>query len=180
MKSQLDASNLFLQLEYGIVDEKSGLRQQMSLSEFKRLFDKTMVNATRYDYNLLEISVLARHFDIVAYLLTFRGWNINHQNQNGETVLQFVSDKAVFSFDSAFKLLSYSGVDTSVVDMWGNNPLWTVLYNMYYQRIDLDLEQQYIDWLKALVDFGFKFNNRSVDVIHEKMVSESWLKQLFD
>lgn len=168
MELYTNINDLFLQIEYGLVDKQSNSRRSLSILELKQEFNANMVNLTEHGYNLLEISALSGRLDFVEYLLTFSGWNINHQNHNGETILQFISDKSIFSFDIAMTLLNYGNVDTTIVDSWGNNPIWTTLYNMYYQRIDDDLKQKYSEWLRALVDFGFEFNDRSRDVFYEK------------
>lgn len=162
-KTKETLTNLSTHLNYGIEIENSNNRKDISLLEFKKLFTKDMINkfpGNSY-YNLLESAVINNRYDIVEYLLSFNDWNINRQNQNGETILQYISDNHHFNLETAKLLLKYEKIDTSLSDDWGNNPIWTSVFGYFNSKQSPEKKKAYETWLKLLLQAGFKPNQRT-------------------
>lgn len=156
-------TNLSTYLNYGIKIENSNNQKDISLLEFKNLFTKGMVNKVPDNsyYSLLESAVLNNRCDIANYLLSFEGWNINRQNQNGETILQYISDNHHFNLEMAQHLLAYDEINTSLSDDWGNNPIWTSVFGYFNSKQNPEKKKPYETWLKLLLQAGFKPNQRT-------------------
>lgn len=138
----------------------------MTLDDFKSLFTKNMINKIPDNdyYNILELSILNSRYDIAEYLLTFDGWNLNHQNYDGMTILQYVSQNTCFNFKIAMKLLDYDYdyVNFNLVDRWGNNPLQTSVLNFFSTRVVGQMKLDYYRWIFALRKKGFVANERTI------------------
>lgn len=141
----------------------------MTLDDFKLLFKKDMINKIPYDndYNILELSVLNSRYDITEYLLTFSGWDLNHQNYNGETILQYISEQRLFNLKPAQALLNYGNVDKNIVDRWGNNPIWTSTFGYFSTNLTPEKREPYMVWIQLLFNYGFKPNSRTIEEIEE-------------
>lgn len=167
--------SLFTAVEYNRTSDGSPL----TLDTFIANFHNDMINVEDYGYNLLETAVLHNRPDIVRFLLSLDGWDINHKANRGLTVLQFVSMSDHFDLDTALMLLDYGNVDTNVVDRWGNNPLWTSTHSVYLARVTLEQRYQYHKWFIALLDVGFRPNERTIEYAKSmKDHSVSWIHEL--
>lgn len=164
-KEKENLSALETHISYGIKIKNSNTRKKITLSEFKSRFSEYMINEiSEYSYyNLLETAVLNNRYDIVHYLLSFDGWNINHQNQKGLTILQYISDNNHFDLEIAQDLLSYNEINTDIVDAWGNNPINTAVFNSYSKNVSDTMKKKYYVWLTKLIDIGFKPNDRTIN-----------------
>lgn len=154
-------------------------RRIMSLEEFKLLFKSNMVNKIPINdfYNLLEISLLNNRTDITEYLLTFKGWNINHQNYDGLTILQYVSQNRFFNYKLALNLLNYDDdIRVNIIDRWGNNPLHTSVSNFFSPNVVGEKKLEYYQWIFALKRKGSVPNdltmNFAISVIKDQRIIE--------
>lgn len=165
--NNVQLEKISLGIEYGFRIKNSEERKKITLDDFKSLFTKDMINKMPYDdYNILELSILNSRYDITKYLLTFSGWDLNHQNYNGETILQYISQNRSFNFEIVKALLNYGNIDTNIVDRWGNNPIHTALYWKSISWRDHSAIKNYYRWLKALHDAGFKLTKSSLVLIN--------------
>lgn len=157
-------------------------RKQIDLQYFKSLFKSDMINKIPTDnyYNLLEIALLNNRNDIVEYLLTFDGWDLNHQDYDGLTILQYVSQNRFFNFKIAMKLLNYDYVDFNLVDRWGNNPLQTSVSNFFSPNVVGQLKSEYYQWISALRKKGFVANaltiNFAINVVKDPRIIDILIK----
>lgn len=157
-------------------------RKQIDLQYFKSLFKSDMINKIPTDnyYNLLEIALLNNRNDIVEYLLTFDGWDLNHQDYDGLTILQYVSQNRFFNFKIAMKLLFYDYVDFNLVDRWGNNPLQTSVSNFFSPNVVGQLKSEYYQWISALRKKGFVANaltiNFAINVVKDPRIIDILIK----
>lgn len=149
-------------LTYGVKDDNIKNRKRMTLQHFKSLFSEKMINEVpkHSQYNILETAVLNNYHEIVKYLLSFNGWNVNHQNQNGETILQFISDNEHFDLSTAKALLDYAVVDNKIHDKWENNPVFTSIFNLYSNTVNREMKNDYYIWLNELLQKGFRPNTK--------------------
>lgn len=140
-------------------------RKLIDLQCFKELFKSDMINRipTGNYYNLLEIALLNNRNDIVEYLLTFDRWDLNHQDYDGLSILQHVSQNRFFNFKIAMKLLNYNYVDVNLVDRWGNNPLQTSVSNFFSPKVVGQMKSDYYRWIFALKKKGFVANKLTIE-----------------
>lgn len=157
--------SLFTAVEYNRTSDGSPL----TLDTFIANFHNDMINVEDYGYNLLETAVLHNRPDIVRFLLSLDGWDINHKANRGQTVLQFISMSDHFDLDTALMLLDYGDVDTNVIDRWGNSPLWTTVFNFYTVFVLNNLKPEYYQWAKALRDKGFAPNAQTIDYLNTRV-----------
>lgn len=87
----------------------------------------TDVNSCDSDYNrsILHEAVVGRA-DSIACDLIDRGIDLNLQDKNGQTALHFC---AQYNCYEIAKTMLAKGEEINLVDKWGNNPLWTAVFN---------------------------------------------------
>lgn len=78
--------SLFTAVEYNRTSDGKPL----TLDTFIANFHNDMINVEDYGYNLLETAVLHNRPDIVRFLLSLDGWDINHKANRGQTILQYI------------------------------------------------------------------------------------------
>lgn len=167
--------DLFFAIRYNKLSDGSPL----TLDAFIANFHNDMINVEDYGHNLLETAVLHNRPDIVRFLLSLDGWDINRRDSDGQTILQYISMSDCFDLDVALMLLDYGHVNTDIVDRWGNNPLWTSAHSVYLARVTLEQRNQYHKWFVALLDVGFRPNERTIEYVKSmKDDSVSWVHEL--
>lgn len=62
---------------------------------------------------------------------------------------------------------------TDIVDRWGNNPLWTTVFNFYTVFVLNNLKSEYYQWAKALRDKGFTPNSQTIDCLNTRVNDET-------
>lgn len=162
-------ASLFTAVEYNRTSDGSPL----TLDTFIDNFHNYMIDVEDYGYNLLETAVLHNRPDIARFLLNLDGWDINRRDSDGQTILQYVSMRDCFDLDVALMLLDYGDVDTNVIDRWGNNPLWTTVFNFYTVFVLNNLKPEYYQWAKALRDKGFVPNSQTIDYLNTRVNDET-------
>ncbi|MBV8327446.1 ankyrin repeat domain-containing protein [Chryseobacterium sp.] len=92
-----------------------------------------------YGRNLLQEAIVDESFEIFDYLLTC-GIDVNHSDKNGQTPLHF---SVVYNnYEITKKLLSIKIIEINKKDKYGNNPLWTAVFNSkgYYEIVKLMMQ----------------------------------------
>lgn len=130
----------------------------MSLSDFQLKFDAQMLNLELDDYSVLQEIIIFCGSDILEYVLSFPGININFQSSlTGMTVFNIVSQKNVFTLEKAKLLIKYdfSNIDSSLLDVYGNNPIHDALHSKAVSWKNPKIVADYYDWIEMLHDAGF-------------------------
>lgn len=99
--------------------------------------DLELISEENHSY--LQESIAYRP-EFVPYFIS-KSKNIDHQDDNGQTALQYMISRSMFGF--AEDLLK-KGASTSLIDKYGNDALWTSVLN---PRPNIKL-------IKALVELG--------------------------
>lgn len=90
------------------------------------LLDKYNVNVLNaHGQNLLQEAISSGRYDVAVKLL---GLNINIDNADykGQTALHFLAERKLLEL---VKLIIRQGADLSISDNFGNQPLWTAVFN---------------------------------------------------
>lgn len=183
MKNKTDdkiLTNISASIKYGFIVGYAEEKKEFTLNDFKLVFKKEMINKipSNASSNLLAMAVLSNRFDIFDYLLTFQGWNLNQQNKNGETILQYISDNNHFKLEKARDLLNYGKIDTNIVDKWGNNPILNVISGSVMTSTTERQKNEYHQWLNDLLKLGFQPNKRSIEFAKEMVQYNYWLQEI--
>lgn len=88
-----------------------------------------------FGQTLLHEAVANSQIDIAEILIN-SGININQQDNNGQTPLHYTA--IYYSIEIARKILSNGG-NANIRDKWGNNALWTAVFNAKgrYELVEL-------------------------------------------
>ncbi|QLE02544.1 ankyrin repeat domain-containing protein [Galbibacter sp. BG1] len=118
--------------------------------------EKTSVNVEDKDgYNLLMISLL-RGLEDLSLKLIERNINLKHQDSKGQTILHHL---AIFYNEKILLKCLEEGADLSISDIYGNQSLWTTVFNDkgYGKRLEM---------IKILMEYG-------ADPYHKNNVEKS-------
>lgn len=91
------------------------------------------------ELNLIQVAIARKNFKYIEDLLK-KGINVNHGDHKGLTAMHYLG---WFSKDVelAKELINYGG-DLSIIDKFGNNPLW---YAVFYAKGNYDLVRFYLE-----------------------------------
>ena len=78
-----------------------------------------------YGYSALHVASANEQIDI-AILLIESGIDVNIQDKKGQTILHYVALRNQLQLT---KVLFDRGADLSISDIYGNEPLWTAVFN---------------------------------------------------
>jgi ankyrin repeat protein len=79
----------------------------------------------KYGYSALHVASSKGRLDIAAFLIN-NGIELNARDKSGGTILHYV---AVFNQIDIGTLALKHGADLSIEDSYGNQPLWTAVFN---------------------------------------------------
>lgn len=96
-------------------------------------FDQNMQKIEPTDLNIVDIegdnalhlAVLKKNIEIVKLLIR-SGWNVNSLNKKGKSPLHYAADLNLIDIS---KILIENNADIAVTDIYGNQPLWTAVFN---------------------------------------------------
>lgn len=140
----------------------------VSLSDFQLKFDAQMLNLELDDYSVLQEIIMFCDSDILGYVLSFPDININFQSSlTGRTVFNIVSQKNVFTLEKAELLIEYdsSGIDTSLLDVYGNNPIHDALHSKAVSWKNSKIVADYYVWIEMLHDAGFVLMKKDYAIV---------------
>lgn len=139
---------------------------ESSLEYFKNNFDEGMLEMNYYGFSLIQLAVKYCSVDIVRYILNYSSnIDINYQHPFFRTtVLQIVTLRNVFDYKLAYDLLTYTHVDTTLLDIFGENPVDTALREKPRPFQNLGIEEDYYNWLQDLHDVGFPKTNSFAEI----------------
>lgn len=107
---------------------------------FMKKFVKEEINNTdEFGSNLLHESIVGRQFDISLFLLK-NGIDVNITAKKGYTALHLICYYP--NLEVAGEILKRGG-DINIRDEYGNNALWTAVFNCkgrYYDMVDLFMQ----------------------------------------
>jgi len=115
--------------------------QMVGLNELEKL--KEIVNegnvnnfVNEYGQNLLHEAIVGDALEIFQYLLYCKV-DINKMDKEGKTPLHYST--AYNSYEYTKLLLDSKGIENSVKDKYGNNPMWVAVFNSdgYYDIVKL-------------------------------------------
>ncbi|WP_127579446.1 ankyrin repeat domain-containing protein [Paenibacillus koleovorans] len=111
--------------------------QHGDLDQFKSDFNLDEIN-TKSDIGsgLLHHAIAGRNFEIAMYLIE-NNINVNLTNLDGQTALHYISN---FPSITIAKEILNAGGDINIRDKFGNNALWTAVFNCkgkYYEMVEL-------------------------------------------
>lgn len=151
----------------------------IDLNEFLSKMRKEFLDNNSLNKELLIAITVNNNEDIIEYCLKNYIFDVNSLYDNNETVLQIVSEASDFKYTNANNLLyyQYDNINTNIVDSWGNNPIWTAIFNKYLFR-NKNKIKDYNLWIKDLYVKGFIPNERCLTYICEQ--NDIYLKKLFN
>lgn len=107
------------------------------LETFKKALKVENINEkSEYDSGLLHYSISGEKFDIALFLIN-SGIDVNIINENRQTALHYICNYP--NIEVAKAILEHGG-DINKRDKYGNNPLWTAVFNCkgrYYDMVEL-------------------------------------------
>lgn len=104
------------------------------LADFKKTFKNNLLNVkSDVGSGLLHYAVSGSKFDIAQFLID-RGIDVNMKNADGQTVLHLIS---VNQDINVAKSLLQNGVDVNARDKFGNNALWSAVFNCKGRKYDM-------------------------------------------
>ncbi|WP_157208255.1 ankyrin repeat domain-containing protein [Mariniflexile maritimum] len=95
------------------------------VAEFIEMKNCNINKVNDFHSNLLMTSIFEGAGDISLYLID-KGINLSYQNQNGETVLHYLTH--YYDENVLLKVLE-KGIDVNISDKYGNIPLWYAIHN---------------------------------------------------
>lgn len=115
--------------------------------------------------NLLHEAV-AFHNNLLGKELIARNINVNHKDMNSRTPLHYAANSKEIELS---KLILNSGGDLNIEDKYGNQPLWTAVFNA---KGDYEMVKQFIEFNpdvnhknqngKSPLDFAQQINDQSL------------------
>ncbi len=126
--------------------------RQDEVDEVIDLIEKEGVDINAVDedgYNLLMISIF-RELKKLSFYLIDKGIDLNHQDRKGQTILHHL---AVFNDEETLSKCLEKGVDINIQDNYGNQPLWTAVFN------DDGYGNKRLIMIQALLDYGANSNH---------------------
>jgi len=107
---------------------------------FKLIENSSLDEVNEYGQNFLQEAISSNNIIVIKYLLD-RKININHQDNQGKTALHYCAE--YFDIEASKLILAVDGTDLSIVDKFGNNPLWTAVFNARGEYDLVELFKQY-------------------------------------
>lgn len=159
---------LMFELNYEKIDNLEYFIQNINI-KFLKIKD--------FKKDLLFGIVKNNNTEIFDYCLKNYHFNINELYEDNKTILEYVSENKKFNYYIAKSLLNYQSPNINIVDYWGNNPIWTSVYNKHLKR-NSDFVNDYNNWIKDLYNKGFRPNKRSIDAIYH--YNDIDLKEILD
>lgn len=125
-----EKADIFTVAQYGDI--------QTFTEKFSSVHD---INLKRNGSSLLHYSIAGRRFDIAQFLLD-RDIDENMSNSDGQTPLHLIS---VCQNLQVAECLLQKGADLNIRDKYGNNALWTAVFNCKgknYEMVELFLKYE--------------------------------------
>ncbi len=127
--------------------------QMVRFNESKNLsktVNETNVNqfVNEFGQNLLHEAVAYDSLEILKYLLSCN-IEINKQDNEGKTPLHYSVDHNNYDFTKL--LLTTKGIEKNIKDQFGNNAMWTAVFN----------SDGGYDIVKLLKEYGFDSNSKN-------------------
>ena len=96
----------------------------------------------KYNYSLLQVAIssiakikIGNKFEIVEFLIK-NNCNLNHQDKKGMTALQYLITERNYSLTA---LLLQSDININLEDVYGNQALWTAVFNSRFEEKFLNI-----------------------------------------
>lgn len=109
-----------------------------------------------FGYSLLQTSI-SKHFDELSDYLIASGINLIHQDKKGQTALHYCA--FYNKIDLARKIIETDNNSVAIEDKYGNQPLWTAVFNDYGRN-------ERIEIIEMLIKNG-------ADIYHKNKVNQS-------
>jgi uncharacterized protein len=136
---------------------------------FKNKFVLEKINEKdEFGIGLLHHSIAGENFDIAMFLIKNR-IDVNLTDEDGNTSLHLIAENP--NINVAKEILNRGG-DISIRNKYGNNPLWTAVFNCkgrYYDLIDLFM--QYNPDTKSKNNAGKSPTDFAKQVANVKLIS---------
>lgn len=96
------------------------------LESFKEKFEIKLINSkSKQGSGLLHYAISGKQFDIALFLIE-NGIDVNMTNLDGQTALHLLGANQDLE---VIKALIQKGIDVNIRDKYGNNAMWSVVFN---------------------------------------------------
>ncbi len=150
------------------------LAQFGDFESFKSKFSKPEVNTkSKNGSTLLHYAISGGKMDIALFLIN-NGIDVNITNSDGQSALHLI---CVNQNINIAKILLEKGADINLRDKYGNNPMWTAVFNCKGRNYDLvELLMEYRPDIttknkagRSPLDFAMQVgNNRLINILLQK------------
>lgn len=97
-----------------------------NFDEYLSIISNTSINVLNKDRQNLLQEAIAFNADEIAKEIIQRDIDLDSQDKNGQTSLHYV---ALYGKLNLAKLILEKGATINIFDKYGNNPLWTAVFN---------------------------------------------------
>lgn len=105
-----------------------------NFESFKKKFDIRLINnKSKHGSGLLHYAISGKQFNIALFLIE-NGIDVNMTNLDGQTALHLIG---VNQSIEVLNALIQKGIDVNIRDNYGNNAMWTVVFNCKGQNYDI-------------------------------------------
>lgn len=117
------------------------------------LFQYLLISVTLCNANKLYDAVIDEDILEVQKILTSKTVNINEQNDQGYTILHFLTGLTEENDYTIAKMLIDAGANPNIQDHWGNTPLHQLIFfeNLFIDEDEPELENTYKDLINLYI-----------------------------